>query len=114
MSTLLKNTDFEVFTGFGMMRLDSGLVAKCELVDLKCKNDFSALRVTIMNARAAKTDHVDFEFNELLQAQDETANDPFFVVRDINGWDWFGETPTPQSVKLLIDGVSKYVNFFIN
>ena len=111
MTKILAKTEFDVFNGMGMLKLDNGLVAKCIIVDSNAVDKFIALEVTIMNARAAKTDRVLFKFNEhLVKLDDKEGN--FFVDASVN-WDWYSVEPTPTSIHKICNDINRYIHYFI-
>ena len=123
MSTATKETfvksvignGFKIINSVGMRKLESGAVAKLSICTGGTHNQYEGLQVVIMDVRGGVLDSQKFMFDDLLKIgsrKPDAAMVEGFKVIPHCGWQWYINTPTTSSIKLMNRTIIEYVSMF--
>ena len=116
MVELLKDSDFKVINGIGLLKLSNGNVVKCQLINRRTFEQYEGLSITITNMTKGKLDHTTFWFSDhLVHAKNNHPNsstrDNLKIIKHC-GWSWYINFPTKSSIKPMFDTIKDVYSFF--
>lgn len=90
------------------VRLDEMNRAKLQFITMGVSNQYSALRMTILNRQEGEVDNLVLRFSDLLGKRNSSP----YIWDDHGKVDWYIYHPSRQDYQALTDAVSEYLGIF--
>lgn len=90
------------------VRLDEMNRAKLQFITMGVSNQYSALRMTILNRQKGEVDNLVLRFSDLLGKRNSSP----YIWDDHGKVDWYIYHPSRQDYQALTDAVSEYLGIF--
>lgn len=92
-------------------KIDKNIRAKVEFVSLNARDNYDALRVTILNRTDGEIDKAVFYFEDMIGIKN--GHSPYFW-NDLSFKGWYGFKPTGNDYEKISDTVHDYMSMFID